>query len=150
MNQGPTSADTNRAAAKTQQAFRHAHAAMAEEHVRIMAIVDVLRDVSDPSRHVRTLEELHTLLANHFAREQFPGGLYEAMGAFGSRWHEELRELIRDHCMILSDARSVLERARQATPQTQDTLQTDLIALLDLLCDHEQKEHRLAERLQQA
>ena len=150
MNPGPNSADNNSAAVKTQQAFRYAHAAMAEEHVRIMALVDVLRDVSDPSRHVRTLEELHILLANHFAREQFPGGLYEAMGAFGSRWHEELRELIRDHCLILSDARGVLERARQATPETQDALQADLISLLDLLCEHERKEHRLAERLQQA
>jgi hypothetical protein len=93
------------------------------------------------------LEELHTLLINHFAHEQFPGGLYESMGAFGSRWHEDLRELIRDHCLILSEARAVLERARVSTPHTQDALQTAVIALIKQLSTHERKEHHLAERL---
>ena len=136
------------AAAKTQEKFRHAHAALAEEHAQIMALLDVLKDAPDPSQLVRRLEELHTLLVNHFAREQFPGGLYESMGAFGSCWHEDLRELIRDHCLILSEARGVLERARKSTPETQDALRANVIALVEQLSEHERKEHRLAERLQ--
>jgi len=69
------------------------------------------------------------------------------MGAFGSRWHENLRELIRDHC-ILSEARSVLERARKSTSETQDALRAAVTALVDQLFEHERKEHELAERLQ--
>ncbi len=39
------------------------------------------------------LEELHTPLIKHFSHEQFPGGLYECMGAYRSRYHDELMAL---------------------------------------------------------
>ena len=147
MNAQPDPTHQDATAAQARETFRHAHAAMAEEHEQIMALLDVLQNAPDPSRLVRRLEELHTLLINHFAHEQFPGGLYESMGAFGSRWHEHLRELIRDHCLILSEARAVLERARVSTPHTQDALQAAVIALIKQLSTHERKEHHLAERL---
>jgi hypothetical protein len=116
--------------------------------MRIMALLQLLKDAPDSSLLVPKLEQLHTLLVNHFAHEQFPGGLYETMGAFGSAWHDDLRELIRDHCLILSAARGTLERARTSTPHTQHTLRADVLALVEQLYEHEQKEHALARRLQ--
>lgn len=113
-----------------------------------MSLVGVLKDSPDPALLVKRLEELHTLLVNHFAREQFPGGLYESMGAFGSRWHGDLRELIQDHCLILSEARAILERARDAAPAARSELQSDVISLIEQLSEHERKEHRLAGHLQ--
>ena len=115
-----------------------------------MALLDVLRSVVDPPLLTQRLEELHTLLVNHFAHEQFPGGLYESMGAFSSCWHKELRELIREHCLILSEARSVLDRSRTTTVHTQGALQAAVLALIDQLYAHEHKEHQLAQRLQSA
>lgn len=136
------------AAKATQAKFRAAHAALAEEHVQIMSLLELLKHAPGTDLLVRRLEQLHTLLVNHFAREQFPGGLYESMGAFGSRWHEDLRGLIRDHCLILSEARGILERARKTTPAARCDLQNDVNALVEQLSEHERKEHRLAERLQ--
>lgn len=135
-------------AVNTQEKFRDAHAALAEEHAQIMALLDVLKGAPDPSELVRPLEELHPLLVNHFAHEQFPGGLYESMGAFGSNWHEDLRILIRDHCLILSEAGGILERARSSTLDTQEALWADVTALVEHLWEHERKEHNLAKRLQ--
>jgi len=147
MNVQSNPAHQNTATAQAREKFRHAHDALAEEHAQIMALLDVLQDAPDPSRRVKLLEELHTRLVKHFAHEQFPGGIYESMGAFGPRWHEDLRELIRDHCLILSEARAVLERARVSTPHTQDAIQAAVIALIKQLSTHERKEHHLAERL---
>lgn len=113
-----------------------------------MTLVETLKRAPPPAVLVRRLDELHRLLVNHFAHEQFPGGLYETMGAFGSRWHEDLRGLIQDHCHILSEARAILERARKSTPAERNELQVDVNALIERLAEHERKEHRLAERLQ--
>lgn len=130
--------------------FDQAHAALAEEHAQIIALLNDLTHNPDQSLLVSRLKRLHTLLVNHFAHEQFPGGLYESMGAFGSCCHDDLRELIREHCLILSEARAVLERAQTMAPDALDELNNDVMALSELLFRHEHKEHRLAERLKSA
>lgn len=87
------------------------------------------------------------MLIRHFSHEQFPGGLYECMGAYGSCYHDELKILVEDHCTILSSVRGLVERTR--TPQSQDesALLADVTEVLQRLNDHEHREHALADKL---
>jgi len=80
MNAQSNSQNQDVAVATTQENFDQAYAALAEEHTQIMALLVVLKEAPDPFSLVRPLEELHTLLINHFAHEQFPGGAVRIHG----------------------------------------------------------------------
>ncbi|MFQ5994669.1 MAG: hypothetical protein ACE5K1_06205 [Acidiferrobacterales bacterium] len=120
---------------------------LADEHRTIMALVDRLKRHRTVLHLVPILEELHTLLIGHFAREQFPGGLYEALGQQRPEYHDTLRTLINDHCVILSSARAVLERARVASEEDSVDILSEVQAVIDSLEQHEEKEHHLAEKI---
>lgn len=124
--------------------------ALAEEHQEIMKLVHRLEQHRSLVQLVPLLEELHALLINHFAHEQFPGGLYESLGAYGSTHHEDLRVLVNEHCVILSSVRGVLERARLANETQAGQILNEVAAVITSLHQHEHKEHRLAEKLLRA
>ena len=124
--------------------------ALAEEHQEIMNLVHRLEQHRSLVQLVPLLEELHALLINHFAHEQFPGGLYESLGAYGSAHHEDLRVLVNEHCVILSSVRGVLERARLANETQAAQILNEVAAVIASLHQHEHKEHRLAEKLLRA
>ena len=126
-----------------------AHAEMADEHRRLMALIARIEAQDSSSGLTPLLEELHGLLVNHFAHEQFPGGLYERMSATDTSCHEEIRTLVREHCEILSTARALLEHCRLQGQDTGASLLDDVSAFIGTLHAHEQREHRLAERLKQ-
>ena len=120
---------------------------MADEHREVMRLVSRLESIDSSFDAVSFLEELHNVLINHFAHEQFPGGLYECMGAYGSSHHEELCELIRQHCDILSCVGGLLERAKNTTSADREGLLSDIEAAVESLDAHERREHRLASAL---
>ncbi|MFQ6022486.1 MAG: hypothetical protein ACE5NW_07165 [Acidiferrobacterales bacterium] len=94
--------------------IRETYKELADEHQHIMMLVERLKRHETVLHLVPLLEKLHAELIGHFAREQFPGGLYESLGAYGTEYHDELRILVSEHCRILSAVRGVLERARLA------------------------------------
>lgn len=126
--------------------LREIHTALADEHRRLMALVSLLEAEREISKLPAMLRELHDLLVDHFAHEQFPGGLYEQLGAYGSQHHAELRELIREHCSVLSAARALVEHAER--PQADTRLLCEVAQLIEVLRTHEIKEHRLVRKLQ--
>ena len=121
--------------------------ALGDEHRQIMSLVERIEQHRTLVHLVPLLEELHALLINHFAREQFPGGLYESLGAYDPTYHDELRVLVQDHCVILSSMRGVLERARVASDEQEAQILDDVAAVISSLHEHEHKEHALAEKL---
>jgi hypothetical protein len=127
--------------------MREIYSELAEEHRRIMGLLDQLERHGSVAQLAPLLEELHALLINHFAHEQFPGGLYEALGGFGSAYHEELRALVREHCEILSALGAVLEHARLAGAAQASQLLSEVGAVVASLRAHERREHALAQRL---
>jgi hypothetical protein len=54
------------------RSLRDVHAALADEHRRLMALVSLLESGHDIARLAPMLRELHDLLVDHFAHEQFP------------------------------------------------------------------------------
>lgn len=121
--------------------------ALGDEHRQIMHLVERIEQHQTLVHLVPLLEELHELLINHFAREQFPGGLYESLGAYDSTYHDELRVLVQDHCLILSSMRGVLERARVANEEQETDILDDVATVIGSLYEHEHREHALAEKL---
>ena len=113
-----------------------------------MVLVERIRNLRSVIGLAPLLDELHTSLIRHFSREQFPGGLYECMGAYGSHHHEDLKVLVNDHCVILSAVRGVLEHARAANAHDEPALLAEVGEVLARLLDHEQREHALADKLQ--
>lgn len=120
------------------------HAELADEHRQIMALVARLESRGHTPELPALLKALHDRLVDHFAHEQFPGGLYECMGARAPQCHDQLQALVRDHCTLLSDARSLVDRARSGQ---REGLLSDVAALIAALRDHEEREHRLADSL---
>jgi len=127
--------------------FEQVYGQLAEEHSELMLLVDRIRAHRTLIGLGPLLEELHTMLIKHFSHEQFPGGLYECMGAYGSRYHGELKILIEDHCTILSSVRGLLERTRAAPGRNEAALLGEVAQILERLNDHEHREHALADKL---
>jgi len=127
--------------------FEQVYAELELEHRELMALVEQIHELDSAIGLTPLLEKLHMALIKHFSREQFPGGLYECMGAYGPHCHEELKTLVRDHCVILSAVRGLLERSRIIDTQTEPAVLVEVAEVLTLLHDHEQREHALADKL---
>jgi hypothetical protein len=127
--------------------FEQVYAELEEEHRELMVLVERVRALRSTIGLTPLLEELHTSLIKHFSREQFPGGLYECMGAYGSSYHDDLKVLVRDHCIILSAVRGLLERTRGADRRDEPALLAEVSEVLSHLHDHERREHALADKL---
>ena len=127
--------------------FEQVYDELTEEHRELMSLVDRIRGHRGVLGLAPILAQLHTMLIRHFSHEQFPGGLYECMGAYGSRYHDELKILVEDHCTILSSVRGVVERTRTPQPRDEATLLADVGEILQRLNDHERREHALADKL---
>jgi len=118
-----------------------------DEHRQVMELVARLSGHRELAGLAPLLEELHEILIRHFSHEQFPGGLYESMGAYGPQHHDEIKVLVRDHCLILSTVSALLERVRSAGPADESRLLEEVGELIAQIEDHERIEHALAEKL---
>jgi hypothetical protein len=132
------------------QTFDQVYGELAAEHEELMALASQLAGHRRLIGLTPILERLHELLIRHFSHEQFPGGLYERMGAYGPEHHEQLKVLVEDHCVILSGVGAMLERSRAADEKQEATLLDELAELLAHLRRHEQREHALADKLQKS
>jgi len=124
------------------------HTQLADEHRRIMRLAAYIEQGPAHDELPELLKTLHDLLVDHFAHEQFPGGLYECLGAWDPRYHDQLRVLVREHCEVLSRARALVERARLAPDAP--SLRGEALDLVAALREHETREHRLVEAIRQA
>ena len=127
--------------------FEQVYGELVDEHRELMSLTRRVRDHRSVIGLAPLLDRLHTLLIKHFSHEQFPGGLYERMGAHGSRYHDELKVLVEDHCTILSSVRGLLERTRVADEHDEAALLRDAADVLRHLDEHEHREHALADKL---
>lgn len=127
--------------------LKEVHSELTQEHRKIMAWVSRLEGERDVKALPHLLAELHAALVDHFSHEQFPGGLYERMGARVPAYQNDIKALIREHCMILSNARALLERSKGVGPGGESELLRDVAHMLQELGEHERREHRLVEKL---
>lgn len=93
------------------------------------------------------LDNLHALLLRHFAHEEYPGGLYDALGATGPAVREDLRVLVDQHFLIVSKLQSLRERVRRPDEVALPAFAADLAEFATLLNSHEQRELEMVGRL---
>jgi hypothetical protein len=115
------------------------------EHRRLMKLVDRLRVQDSMTGLLPMLDELRTLLIVHFAREQLPGGFYDALGERAQDRRDEIQILIGDHGAILSSLNALLEDAKTVDPDVEADVLARVSKLVDQLHDHELREHHFAE-----
>ena len=127
--------------------FEQVYSELVEEHRGLTSLTRRIREHTSVIGLGPLLDQLHSLLIKHFSHEQFPGGLYERMGAYGSDYHDELKTLVEDHCTILSSVRGLLERTRIADERDEPALLREVAEVLHYLNDHEHREHALADKL---
>lgn len=127
--------------------LKEAYQELAVEHQHILALLDRLKENRTLVDLLPLLDELHSLLLKHFAREQYPGGFYESMSIFSPGHRDDLRTLVDEHNLILSSLRGLTERARLVGPESASAIVRDVTKLTDQLHKHERKEHHLAEEL---
>lgn len=124
-----------------------AYKELADEHKRILALLDRLKRANTLDGVRPLLDELHTMLMGHFAHEQYPGGFYETMGATAPKHRDDLRELVDDHNHILSAVRGLSERVTRVESTGISEVLEGVAGVVDRLREHEHREHQLAEKL---
>lgn len=127
--------------------LRNVYKDLEDEHGQILALVVRAKNTAPGGELLTLLEELHAVLQKHFARESYPGGFYESMGACEAEHADELRVLVDEHFRILSRLWSVIESTRRVDAESTRKITDDVVVMSEMLEAHERKEHALAERL---
>jgi hypothetical protein len=125
----------------------HAQGELEGEHRELRGLVARLREARDVGELLPALELLHPALSAHFAHEEFPGGLYEAMGALGAAHSSAVRELVDDHYLFLAAVRGLTAAVRHHREGPIDDLLRQAAALATRLRAHEDKESALTAKL---
>ncbi len=116
------------------------------QHQHLKKLVNDLKDC-DHVHLVPMLEELTTLLDDHFMRETCAGGLYDAVGAKSMEHQEEVERLEREHVLMSSACRGLLARAKLAAESAEHALLLELREVMKCLADHEKRENNMVNRL---
>lgn len=125
-----------------QTPLAQAHGALRDEHERLRELVVRLR--MRPARPVlqALLGELPERLADHFRREEQPGGFYDVLGVSLGDARGALGQLVDDHFRLVASARNLAEQAQSRAVATA-TLQEEALRVADYLADHERREYEL-------
>lgn len=118
-----------------------------EEHAAILALIARAKITPPGKELLELLDELHGILQRHFARESYPGGFYESIGACSAEHADDLRDLVNEHFRILSKLWTTIESMRWRNAEFTKKIADDVVAVSDMLEAHERKEHELAESL---
>ncbi len=119
-----------------------AEAQLRSEHRELNAMLKRAVETASAETLTSLLRGLHTELHQHFANEEYPGGLYERMGVLGPRFRDEVRHLVDDHYKILGSIREMSDRAEAGEAPAE--LVEELMALVEWMREHEDREHRMA------
>lgn len=109
------------------------------EHHTISALLGRLGDARDAGTLTAALHDLRRLLADHFAHEEQPGGLYDRLGVVSEQYRDRVRTLVDDHFKILSTVRTLEKQAGENKPEIVEAAR----GLQALLAHHESREHEM-------
>lgn len=82
------------------------------QHGSLRALLADLDDVEDLRRAVRLLEALRAELGPHFAEEERPGGLFDAVVAAAYGQERAVEALRHEHVALAEELDGTLEQAR--------------------------------------
>jgi hypothetical protein len=125
-----------------QRSIATAHHALRDDHERLHALLARLRERPGREKLAALLHELPERLAEHFRREELPGGLYDVVGISIPEARGQVAQLIDDHFRLVAVARD-LAAAALAPGVATSSLQEQAARVADYLADHERRELEL-------
>ena len=114
------------------------------EHARMNDLLERVGATDQIEVLAALLQQLHTQLRQHFAREEYPGGLYDVMGACKPEFRQELRVLVDDHFRMLASVRGLAARAKEGGDKVRSVVLGEVTELIDFIHRHEKREHEMA------
>ena len=126
-------------------AIVEAAAALTSEHRRLGELVRRLEAAEDAEALAPLLADLHGALHEHFAHEEYPGGLYERVGACSAAFRHRVRVLVDDHYQILATVYGLSRSAVTARGDALAELKVAVGEVVAWLQRHEALEHELFE-----
>jgi isocitrate lyase len=120
-------------------------AALAEDHGRLEGLLARVRGCHDGAALGAALEELRSMLTEHFAHEEHAKGFYGLLSASAPELRKELEHMVREHRELLSALQGLVDRAKGSAGETELVRMSD--DLVTKLLDHELREVRLAREL---
>jgi malate synthase A len=126
-------------------AVEQVQAALAEDHGRLEGLLARVRSSHDAAALAVSLDELRSMLTEHFAHEEHAKGFYGLLGARSPEYRRELAEMIHEHREILAAVQGLLERAKGHGSGSELVRQSEDLAAR--LLDHEMREVTLARDL---
>jgi malate synthase len=145
--EGSTEAAQFTAAGKTgvTHAAEQVQAALAEDHGKLEGLLARVKASQDGSALAGSLDELRSMLTEHFAHEEHAKGFYGLLGARSPAYRAELEHMIAEHRDLLSSLQALVERAKGHGGDGELVkMSGDLAAKL---LDHEMREVKLAREL---
>lgn len=121
-----------------------ARKALREEHLRLHDVVVRMSGSRDLEDLVNAIEALVPLLRAHFAHEERPGGLYEAIGAVSPGFLDQAARLTGDHARFLATVTGLARQGRELLDVTHRRFFEEARELARGLHVHEGEEHALA------
>jgi malate synthase A len=145
--EGSTEAAQFTAAGRTgaTHAAEQVKAALQDDHSRLEALVQRVREARETGALGAALSELHRMLTEHFAHEEHQKGFYGLLQARSPEYRAQLLMMIDEHREMLAQAKALVDRAKGNA--TASDLARDAAILTSRLLDHEAREGRLAEAL---
>jgi malate synthase len=126
-------------------ATEQVQAALAEDHGRLEGILARVTSCHDAPALAASLDELRSMLTEHFAHEEHAKGFYGLLGARSPEYGKELEHMIREHRELLSALQGLVDRAKANASGTELVRMSGDLATK--LLDHEMREVRLAREL---
>jgi 2-methylisocitrate lyase-like PEP mutase family enzyme len=126
-------------------AAEQVRAALAEDHGKLEALLARVKTSHDGAALAVSLEELRSMLTEHFAHEEHAKGFYGLLGARAPGHREELERMIAEHRSFLSSLQKLTERAKGHGADPEVVRRSGELAAR--LLEHEMKEVRLARDL---
>ena len=120
-----------------------AHAEIHAEHSHLAELTARIEAASSTATLANHLGDLQEMLKSHFAREEYPGGLYDQMGATSGEHRTAVRKLIDEHFMLMGAVRGLRGRLELAEPDAFDDMASEARGILWMLGAHENRENDL-------
>ncbi len=124
------------------EAAAHIERTQYEDHERLEQITQRLRQAHDLETIAGALDELDTALAEHFAREESPQGLYAMLGIRAPERRAQIEALLEEHERIIANVRTLAQRSSFSD---RSGLAEEASRLAGHLEDHEKRENALTE-----
>jgi len=116
---------------------------IADEHRHLRETLERVEQATDLTALIPLLEDLRNQLEQHFAEEEAPGGLADAVGESRPRYQRHLDKLFKEHKSMLAATASIMERAQRVIDGLKAEILRDVRQLGHDLRAHEQTETEL-------